>query len=109
MRRRGWSRMSRRCGRENGCPSPISAIRPKKQTETEHKPHMKLQERIPLNQIYKNSEQLYKNPEEEFSDDLAEHLDALKVGRFEDAETEGEGWQQEGGHRRDRRRRNAGH
>lgn len=49
---------------------------------------MKLQERIPLNQIYKNSEQLYKNPEEEFSADLAEHLDALRVGQFEYPETE---------------------
>ena len=41
---------------------------------------MKLQERKPLNQLYSR--------EEEFSADLAEHLDALKVGQFEDAETE---------------------
>ncbi len=41
---------------------------------------MKLQERKPLNQLYSR--------EEEFSADLAEHLDALRVGQFEDAETE---------------------
>ncbi len=41
---------------------------------------MKLQERIPLNELYSR--------EEEFSADLAEHLDALRVGQFEDAETE---------------------
>ncbi|MDE0020924.1 MAG: hypothetical protein OXT69_06045 [Candidatus Poribacteria bacterium] len=41
---------------------------------------MKLQERKSLNQLY--------NREEEFSADLADHLDALKVGQFEDAETE---------------------
>ncbi len=41
---------------------------------------MKLQETIQLTEIYKN--------EEEFSADLANTLDALKVGKFEDAETE---------------------
>ena len=41
---------------------------------------MKLQQSIPLSSIYKR--------EEEFSKDLAETLDALKVGKFEDTETE---------------------
>ena len=41
---------------------------------------MKLQKSIPLSSIYKR--------EEEFSEDLAETLDALNVGKFEDAETE---------------------
>ena len=41
---------------------------------------MKLQQLIPLSKIY--------NREEEFSDDLANTLNALKVGKFEDAETE---------------------
>ena len=41
---------------------------------------MNLQQIKPLSEIY--------NREEEFSADLAENLDALKVGKFEDAETE---------------------
>lgn len=41
---------------------------------------MKLQELIPLSSIYKR--------EEDFSADLADTLDALNVGKFEDAETE---------------------
>ena len=41
---------------------------------------LKLQKTIPLSSIY--------NREEEFSDDLTKTLDALKVGKFEDAETE---------------------
>ena len=41
---------------------------------------MNLQQLIPLSNIYTR--------EEEFSDDLAYTLDALKVGKFEDAETE---------------------
>ena len=41
---------------------------------------MNIQQRIPLSDIYKR--------EEDFSADLAENLDALRVGRFEDAETE---------------------
>ena len=41
---------------------------------------MKLQKSIPLSSIYKR--------EEEFSEDLAETLDALNVGKFEDTETE---------------------
>ncbi len=41
---------------------------------------MKLQSTISLSKIY--------NREEEFSDDLANTLEALKVGKFEDAETE---------------------
>ena len=41
---------------------------------------MKLQESIQLSDIYKR--------EEDFSTDLAETLDALEVGKFEDAETE---------------------
>ena len=41
---------------------------------------MKLQKSIPLSSIYKR--------EEDFSKDLAETLDALNVGKFEDAETE---------------------
>ncbi len=41
---------------------------------------MKLQQRKKLSELY--------NREEEFSADLAEHLDALRVGQFEDAETE---------------------
>ena len=41
---------------------------------------MKLQETIPLSSIY--------NREEDFSTDLADNLDALRVGSFEDAETE---------------------
>ena len=42
---------------------------------------MKLQQRIPLSELYER--------EEEFSADLAENLGALEVGEFEDAETEG--------------------
>ena len=42
---------------------------------------MKLQQRVPLSELYER--------EEEFSADLAENLGALKVGEFEDAETEG--------------------
>ena len=41
---------------------------------------MKLQESIPLSSIYRQ--------EKDFSKDLAGRLDALKVGQFEDAETE---------------------
>lgn len=41
---------------------------------------MQLQKTIPLSSIY--------DREEEFSADLAENLDELRVGRFEDAETE---------------------
>ena len=41
---------------------------------------MKLQGTIPLSSIYTR--------EEDFSNDLADNLDALRVGRFEDAETE---------------------
>ena len=41
---------------------------------------MKLQQSIPLSSIYRR--------EEDFSKDLAGRLDALKVGQFEDAETE---------------------
>ena len=41
---------------------------------------MRLQKSIPLSSIYKR--------EEDFSKDLAETLDALEVGKFEDAETE---------------------
>ena len=41
---------------------------------------MKLQKSIPLSSIYKR--------EEDFSKDLAETLDALNVGKFEDTETE---------------------
>ena len=41
---------------------------------------MKLQQSIPLSDIYER--------EEEFSEDLAVTLDALRVGNFEDAETE---------------------
>ena len=41
---------------------------------------MKLQQSIPLSSIYKR--------EEEFSEDLAETLNALNVGKFEDSETE---------------------
>ena len=41
---------------------------------------MKLQQSIPLSNIY--------NREEDFSADLAENLDALGVGKFEDVETE---------------------
>ena len=41
---------------------------------------MKLQKTIPLSSIY--------NREEDFSADLADNLDALKVGKFEDTETE---------------------
>ena len=41
---------------------------------------MKLQQSIPLSDIYER--------EEEFSEDLAATLDALRVGNFEDAETE---------------------
>ena len=41
---------------------------------------MKLQESIPLSSIYKR--------EEDFSADLADTLDALNVGKFEDPETE---------------------
>ena len=41
---------------------------------------MKLQKSIPLSSIYKR--------EEDFSADLAEMLDALNVGKFEDSETE---------------------
>ena len=41
---------------------------------------MKLQETIPLSSIY--------NREEDFSTDLADNLDALRIGNFEDVETE---------------------
>ena len=41
---------------------------------------MNLQKTIPLSSIY--------NREEEFSADLADNLDALRIGRFEDVETE---------------------
>ena len=41
---------------------------------------MKLRQTIPLSSIY--------NREEDFSTDLADNLDALRVGSFEDAETE---------------------
>ena len=41
---------------------------------------MKLQQTIPLSSIY--------NREEEFSADLADNLDALRIGSFEDVETE---------------------
>ena len=41
---------------------------------------MNLQQIKPLSEIY--------HPEEKFSADLAENLDALKVGKFDDAETE---------------------
>ena len=41
---------------------------------------MKLQQRVPLSSIY--------NREEEFSVDLADNLDALGIGKFEDTETE---------------------
>ena len=41
---------------------------------------MKLQQTIPLSSIY--------NREEEFSSDLADNLDALRIGKFEDVETE---------------------
>ncbi len=41
---------------------------------------MNLQKTVPLSQIY--------NREEDFSTDLADNLDALEVGEFEDAETE---------------------
>ena len=41
---------------------------------------MNIQQRIPLSDVYKQ--------EEEFSADLADNLDELRVGSFEDAETE---------------------
>ena len=41
---------------------------------------MQLQKTIPLSSIY--------NREEEFSSDLADNLDALRIGKFEDVETE---------------------
>ena len=41
---------------------------------------MQLQKTIPLSSIYKR--------EEDFSTDLADNLEALKVGKFEDVETE---------------------
>ena len=41
---------------------------------------MKLQKTIPLSSIYTR--------EEDFSTDLADNLDALGIGKFEDAETE---------------------
>ena len=41
---------------------------------------MQLQKTIPLSSIY--------DREERFSDDLADNLDALQIGKFEDAETE---------------------
>ena len=41
---------------------------------------MKLQQRVDLSELY--------NREEDFSADLAQHLDALQIGQFEDAETE---------------------
>ena len=41
---------------------------------------MKLRKSIPLSDIY--------NREEDFSADLADNLDALRIGKFEDAETE---------------------
>ena len=44
------------------------------------KSQMNIQQRIALSEIYKR--------EEDFSADLADNLDALRVGSFEDAETE---------------------
>ena len=41
---------------------------------------MKLQKKIPLSAIYKH--------EEDFSADLADNLEVLQIGSFEDAETE---------------------
>lgn len=47
---------------------------------------MKLQELIPLREIYKEGDM--RKAEMNFSADLADTLDALEVGEFEDAETE---------------------